>query len=294
MSVDEDNTEEWKTQGKNKKKRKNAAKPDELCYQCDKCDMKFKTDHALIDHKKTNHREDPGYNCENCQLIFKTKADLLEHKKTNHREDPGYNCEICQLILKTKDDLLEHVRSTHDKKLCFKCKKCETNLKSEEELKHHMVTLHEEKSFKCDKCDKAYISMGKLRRHDWRCHREVDCNICGKQINCRQDIKNHRGEEHKMFHKVYCKYFPRCMDEDECLFEHGSDSNEMDTNERLFCSNGEKCTDQSCNFSEQSHHAQVRVVCKFQSNCNRLNCPFKHTMARKAFLEVGSISNKRN
>jgi hypothetical protein len=38
--------------------------------------------------------------------------------------------------------------------------------------------------------------MSKLRRHDWRCHREVEFNICGEFIKCRQDIKKHREIVH--------------------------------------------------------------------------------------------------
>ena len=94
------------------------------------------------------------------------------------------------------------MRSTHNKKLCFKCEKCNTNLNSEEELKHHMVN-YMKKNRSIVKNVTTYISMGKLRRNDWRCHREVECNICGKKINCRQEIENHREEEHKMFRKVY-------------------------------------------------------------------------------------------
>ena len=92
--------------------------------------------------------------------------------------------------------------------------------------------------------------MSKLMRHDWRCHREVECNICGEFIKCRQDIKKHREIVHRMFRKVFCKFFPSCLDEDECIHEHVNESNEIDTNEVLFCKNGEKWNEQSCNFSE--------------------------------------------
>ena len=80
------------------------------------------------------------------------------------------------------------------------------------------------------------------------------------------------------------------MDEEECLFEHGN--NEEANGGREACANGEKCNDQSCKFSEQKH-TQVKIACRFQSNCNRLYCPYKHDIARKAFLEVGSSASRR-
>ena len=101
--------------------------------------------------------------------------------------------------------------------------------------------------------------MGMLRRHDWRSHREIDCNICGETIQSRQDFKTHRLTEHQMFNKVLCKYFPAYLDYNEYNINDGSN-----------CPNGEMCADQTCKFSEQKH--KVTILCKFQANCNRLNC----------------------
>ena len=131
-----------------------------------------------------------------------------------------------------------------------------------------------------------------LRRHDWRSHREIDCNICGEIIPSREDIKSHRQLKHQMFKRVFCKYFPSCLDGDECFFEHEKDSNVPGTKEDLYCPNGEKCNDQSCKFSEQKHKSTF--LCKFQANCNRLNCQYKHNMPRKAFLEESSIKHLVN
>ena len=122
--------------------------------------------------------------------------------------------------------------------------------------------------------------MSKLRRHDWRCHRQIECNICGELIPSRQDIKQHRELKHKMFRRVFCRYFPNCLDEEDCLFEHTA--KEGSRNEDDYCVNGQKCNDQSCNFSEQKHF-EVRMLCKFQANCNRLNCSYKHSAPRKTF-----------
>ena len=147
-------------------------------------------------------------------------------------------------------------------------------------------------SSKCNKCDRTYPTMSKLRRHDWRSHREIECNLCGNMISSRQEIKAHRESTHNMFRRIFCRFYPDCLDEEECLYEHGNDD-EVNT-KKDFCVNGDKCDDQECNFSEQRHEQKQKVLCKFQSNCTRLHCPYKHNSTRKAFLEVSfSTSRKR-
>ena len=62
--------------------------------------------------------------------------------------------------------------------------------------------------------------MNKLRRHDWRNHREIECNICSEIIENRQQISEHRRTKHQMYRKIQCTFFPDCYDGDECFFEH--------------------------------------------------------------------------
>ena len=102
------------------------------------------------------------------------------------------------------------------------------------------------------------------------------------------NIKSHRETKHQLYQKVYCKFFPACMDGDECLYEHSQGSNEVS-----YCPSGQMCNDQTCKFSEQKH-IKPKVLCIFQSNCKRLNCPYTHTATRKAFLGEGSVGILRN
>ena len=248
------------------------------------------------DHVRNEHEKSISYKCNFCVATFKIKSDLEKHIKSHHENKISFKCESCQLSYKTPQDLDKHTRSVHVGNIAqkedtteheLKCETCNKTFKEEERLRDHMITIHAEKVFTCQICNKSYCSMGLLRRHDWRSHREIDCNICGETIQSRQDIKSHRQTEHQMFNKVFCKYFPACLDGDECFFEHEKDYNVSDTNDGLNCPNGERCADQSCKFSEQRH--TVTILCKFQANCKRLNCPYKHNVPRKAFLEQGSI-----
>ena len=134
--------------------------------------------------------------------------------------------------------------------------------------------------FNCKKCDKSYNDMRKLRRHDWRCHRSIECTICSETLDSRQEISGHRLNKHKMFKKLSCKYFPACFDEDECLYEHNNAGNEEKVNN--VCSKGNDCSDQSCEFSEQNHRISNPILCRFQERCNRAGCQFMHNSTRKA------------
>jgi hypothetical protein len=239
------------------------------------------------------------YKCERCNNEFKAEEELKKHMKVH--SEVSQICGKCDAIYKTEEELRDHCRIAHSKsnkpsEVCYKCAKCDTKHTTKEQLSEHLRIAHAEEKMEsphsCKKCDKIYSTMNKVRRHDWRCHREIECNKCGENIASRQDLKEHRETQHRMLRKVFCRFFPNCMDEEECLYEHEKNDTEEHRNGNNFCSNGSKCDDQSCRFSEQSHMID-KMLCKFQSNCNRLNCSFKHIATRKAFLEVGPLKNKR-
>ena len=127
----------------------------------------------------------------------------------------------------------------------FKCDFCANKFLTRDELgvhkeEHSNVTSNNE--IGCNKCDKKYANINKLRRHDWRVHREIDCNICGEKLNCRKDISVHRQSKHQMFRKIVCKFFPDCIDEDECFFEHSDLSlYSRGSSKNSYCNNGMYC-----------------------------------------------------
>ena len=205
-----------------------------------------------------------------------TQQQKLSKKKQHH-------CNLCEKKFSTTTEMDSHVKEIHADKaeLHFKCNKCDRKFLLEGELNEHTVTFHAERVFNCQICNKPYTSMSLLRRHDWRSHRKIECNLCGETLENRQEIKKHRERKHQIYQKTYCKFFPNCMDGEECLFEH-----ELDSNEASYCPNGRKCDDQTCKYSEQMH-LTTKMLCKFQANCNRLNCPYTHNVDRKAFLGEG-------
>ena len=168
----------------------------------------------------------------------------------------------------------------------------------QDELVNHRRSHDQSKQvskIKCSKCEKEYTNMSKLRRHDWRSHRSVDCNICGSSLESREEISNHRKVVHKMSRKTTCRFFPNCIDEDECFFAHNQneESQEDRTGKSRYCLKGEKCEDQSCEYSEVNHLNVKNVICRFQERCNKPECMFKHMMERASFLAACTQNSEK-
>jgi transcription elongation factor Elf1 len=250
MDIDVGN--EWIEANRRKQKQKNSKKVvidnkriDEH-FKCHSCGKDFKTQTELDDHTKT-HSKEKSISCGKCEKLFGLQSELSAHEKLHTRMKP-YNCQKCGIYFELENDLRDHVK-THIQEESFTCGKCNISFNSKESFKEHEKSHGTaETEFKCQKCEKVYSSMVKLRRHDWRSHRLVSCNICDEEIESRADISNHRQTKHQIFRKVMCRFFPACLDEDECFFSHGrSIQRKVDEEKsRPVCSMGQNCTNQSC------------------------------------------------
>ena len=243
------------------------------------------------------HKEEILVKCNQCE---KEVENLKEHMEVHMNQDVIEE----EMNVDDKADIQDEVwkqPKSHMKKkksdvvkekpvVSNKDNKSKNEIPDKENLKEH-TGQHNQMSLKCNQCDKTYGNMSKLRRHDWRSHREVNCNICGEMLNSRQSISGHRQAKHQMNKIAICKYYPECIDEDECFFKHEEQNEEIDKN-RMFCTEGEECSNQSCTKSEAYHKNTKNFLCRFQENCNKLKCSFKHTIERKAFLGVGSLNSK--
>ena len=283
-------------------------------FDCTICTEKYEDKHDLECHLRDHHTE-PENKCSICNFVFKTPEDLQNHKTTHNTE--FMNCDVCKITFRSNNELNNHLK-THKVEEHYKCELCENMFKDKKSFTDHaiehvsntsskcnksgkiseskiQVTQHEEKNerdeFKCKKCEKVYSSMSNLRRHDWRSHRDVKCNICDDRIESRQEIGKHRQNKHQIFRKTFCRFYPECLDGDECLFSHEQENESL--NGAQLCPRGQTCSDQSCKFTEANHRNVNNILCKFQAKCSRKFCPFQHSVTRTAFLgEVRSIRNQ--
>ena len=215
--------------------------------------------------------------CEVCKDNFVSENDLKDHRR-KHTENE-FNCNECSEIFTSKKLLLDHVKDHVHPEL-------EQSHKSNKEPRR--IESYEKQiissKYQCSKCDNNYFDMRKLRRHDWRAHREIECSICMETLTSRQQLKEHRQQVHKMLKKIPCRFYPECYDEDECLFEHINLTNgEISDN---LCPNGQSCSNQECLFTEKQHKFFNNNICKFQAQCNRAGCQFRHNVKRNTFLEL--------
>ena len=279
MDIDEA-TEVWIKQQKRRsiKIPKSKRKVGE-CFKCDECLLTFKGEEELKEHSSIHIH----FSCDKCNGSFHEKLDMNKHAKT-HSQTVFYNCDKCEKSFWEKDELSKHANA-HSQNVLYKCDKCGKHFNEKDELSKHEETHSQDMGAKCNKCDRTYSNMNKLRRHDWRSHREIECNICGINLQSRQEISNHRKTEHQMFRRIKCRYYPDCIDEEECFFDHednsSSQSEENKNGQNRYCTKGEKCQNQSC---EVNHMNVKNVMCRFQAKCNRSECMFKHIMERAAFL----------
>ena len=188
-------------------------------FNCDKCDKSFKNKSELKNHADDHiHSPNISYACNKCEKSFEKEDELKKHEQI-HIQDMHFNCEICEKRFKNKSELKNH-GDDHSRNVSYKCDKCDRFFNKDEELRQH-VKIHgqdEISEARCSKCDKVYSNMSKLRRHDWRSHRQIDCNICGENLQSRQEISGHRKSVHQMYRKLKCRFYPDCIDENECFF----------------------------------------------------------------------------
>ena len=222
MSVDEDGS--WKEQRKARKKKQGSTNYQNTSQQKYENHVKSVGAGAEIrKHMEKGHNQ-MNQSCEKGDKQGKTEEEINPHKKKKHDDENTYSCEKCGEQYKTEEDVKVHKNNVHGNKAAtFNCEKCTAVFITVSDLRNHMKYHRNDEiieDFPCQKCTKIYLTMSKLRRHDWRNHREIMCNSCGDNLPSRQELKEHRASKHQMMKKVYCRYFPNCLDEDECLYVH--------------------------------------------------------------------------
>ena len=259
----EEVTEAWEKPRNRKRKHNNSYKKGETLnkHYCKKCEINFISEEKLTEHVQT-HR---GVKTNKSGAKQSENELLLREYPQDHAKVNGENCDESKVTLNEK---VKTQRAPQEEIEMFKQQKIENE-------------------FNCNKCDRKYNDMNKLRRHDWRNHREIECNICCEILSSRQEIGEHRKEKHAIFTTKTCKFFPECYDEDECFFEHKSYEKVKNG-----CPNGQNCSDQTCKFSAWGHREKNQILCKFQEKCNRSNCIFRHIVAKKCFLGEGLSKDK--
>ncbi len=139
------------------------------------------------------------YPCPYCPKEFKEK-----HYRTIHMQSHDYNtiytCNTCLKKFPRSDLLSKHTRLVHsNKEPMHKCGKCDKAFLTQGRLKKHQIVHSEDYSFICVTCGDAFKCKLSLRGHMER-HLDVHdrsglCHICGV-MTCRRWIKKHLAKWH--------------------------------------------------------------------------------------------------
>ena len=85
-----------------------------------------------------------------------------------------------------------------NKGLKYPCDRCSKTFSSKSHLIGHIKTDHEKQlDFECTTCSKKVGSKTQLSNHIFRCHSQVPCEICNKEIANPYDLKRHKLIVHK-------------------------------------------------------------------------------------------------
>jgi len=168
-------------------------------FQCDICNLNFKTSVDLKNHKRVHNKK---FECQICKKLFPTKVNLNQHNKYHHENPNSFECEICGKKFNERYYLRKH-QKVHDKNRPkrLKCQCCEYTTDGIKEYKNHQK-YHEklDKKFagyknpiKCEKCPKLFRDRRFLQYHLRIVHPKVpfQCDLCGNYFSAKSSIKVH-------------------------------------------------------------------------------------------------------
>ena len=222
-------------------------------FECDACKTKsFKSEKELKIHQDNHHADDMRFQCDFCDQKFKFKAGFLNHQI--HHKNPkvlkggNYTCDICGKPYRSASDKKKHIRSSHmDANNNFVCDVCNKTFSYNFNLVRHKKSQHEEswnlvqrekiqheqlqcevaqeesfhlnanEEFVCDICNQTFSKKGNLTRHKKSRHEEIvhsdaseefgcECDVCHETFTLKRNLLRHKKvkHEHAQLHCGIC------------------------------------------------------------------------------------------
>ena len=180
---------------------------------------------ALDQHIIRQHPDSRFFECHICHKAFRTHRYLhFVHIKRCHLGLPiKYSCEKCNKGFVDKSSFENH-KVTHSDARNFTCEFCGARFLTPYALKVHVNTHTMEKKYECEDCGSAFLRMCNLCAHRKRFHSSNDvklvCEICGKSMATRKDLRRHQMAQHTKEKPFKCPHCPRCYAAKESLKSH--------------------------------------------------------------------------
>lgn len=106
-------------------------------YQCETCDMLFKSIELLTDHQKTLHDDNRQFACRYCAKRFNDKYNMRKHVLI-HVGEKRHKCQFCDKAFLRKDHLRSHLQTHYNRK--YGCKICGKSFRTIELYQRHAKT----------------------------------------------------------------------------------------------------------------------------------------------------------
>ncbi|XP_001657161.2 zinc finger protein 287 [Aedes aegypti] len=207
-------------------------------YQCDECQLSFKLERTLMQHKDSHRNVVPPYvrpqdKLPRCCACFKQFDDddlLKKHAVETHlpestsNENPKkpFPCDVCYRRYKNLNVLREHQAKPYRIKQ-FQCATCGRTFKERCFLTDHERTHREEKGFACPICPKTFAMKLAYRRHV-KIHSPGEdrfkCEVCGKGFKANTLLKRHSIIHNPNHRPILCTLCPATFAWKTCLQAH--------------------------------------------------------------------------
>lgn len=178
-------------------------------WTCENCGKSFLTRQHVLNHKKQVHSP-PSVPCPICGRPFSDDRHMRRHMDTHLAEyERQYECNVCNKRLASKESLNKHYK-IHDTSLKYQCQHCGTTFRASSSLRSHIKRTHsvtstappaqaafddDRKYNRCCFCSKFFSDSNLLKSHILLVHRSEEsvlCEECGKSLESRYHLSNHR------------------------------------------------------------------------------------------------------
>ena len=122
-------------------------------FKCDLCDKILRSYPLLRNHVRkihSNKSKEKKFQCDICNIHYKSKNSLSLHLQVSHSKE-NFICEVCDKEFSNSNSLKMHMNKVHldlTKSFCNECNQFFKNIKS------HVTQIHLNE--KCLKCDHPY------------------------------------------------------------------------------------------------------------------------------------------
>ncbi|XP_055605445.1 uncharacterized protein LOC129753637 [Uranotaenia lowii] len=154
---------------------------DDHIYECELCDLTFKSRAYLKRHSKTVHTT-ANHSCDQCDATFTSTVKYEYHLK-KHEPLKKFRCSYCTKSFLQQHHLLNHER-VHTGKEPYLCNVCGKAFRHEPSFRTHLKIHDDARQYVCKLCSKSFVQRSTYLQHvaKHRNDRSFQCEQCGKKF----------------------------------------------------------------------------------------------------------------